>query len=111
MGIAGRRGGVGGEIFSTEKIGLRPGSDSTDYRIDLIVCKRPAGALREGRHRSAWYAVGGNVANRGIVSDRQKNGVAQRNRRSSLPVVAVTSCTVLGVEDVEAHDLVGRDHL
>jgi len=111
MGIAGRRGGVGGEIFSTEKIGLRPGSDSTDDRVDLFVCERPACALREGRHRSARHTMGGNSANRGVVSDRQENGIAQRNRRSASAAVAMTTRTVLGVEKVEAQDLIGRDYL
>jgi hypothetical protein len=76
MGVAGRRGGVGWEIFSTEKIGLRPESNATDDRVDLFVCERPAGALREARHRSAWYARGGGAANRIIVGDRQENGIA-----------------------------------
>ena len=66
--------------------GLRPGADSTDDGIDLFVREHAARALGEGRHRGAGDAVGGGAANRGVVSDREEDGIAQGDRRSSLAV-------------------------
>ena len=111
VGIAWSRRSVGRENFAAQDVGLRPGADSTDNGIDLFVGEHAARALREGRHRGAGYAICGGAANRGIVGDREENGIAQRDRRSALAAGAVASRAVLRVENVEVHNLVGRDHL
>jgi hypothetical protein len=55
------------------------------------------------------YSIGGGAANRGIVSDRQENGVPQSDRRSSVTAGAVASRTVLSEEAVELYNLIRRD--
>jgi len=51
------------------------------------------------------------VANRGIVSEREKNGIAQSDRRSPVSVGTMASGTVLSVQDIELHNLAWRDDL
>jgi len=59
--------------------------------------------LREGGHRSALYSIGSGAAYRGVVSDRQENGISQSDRRSSVSAGTVASCTVLSEEDIELY--------
>jgi hypothetical protein len=47
------------------------------------------------------YSIGGGESNGGIVSDREENGIAQSERRSSVSAGAVAAGAVLCVEDIE----------
>ena len=94
-----------------QAVGLRPGSDSVDDGVDLLVREHATCTLREGGHRRAGNPVSGGAANYGIVSDREKNRIAERNRCSSFAIRAVASRTVACVENIELHNLAGRDHL
>src|SRR6202020_3392438 len=98
-------------IRAAKNFGLRPGPEATDKSIDLFVGKHSAGTLCKGWHRSAGYSVCGYTANGGIISYRQENRVAQRDRCSCLTAGSMASSTVLSVENIEIHDPVGRDHL
>jgi hypothetical protein len=102
---------IGRQNFAAQEIGLSPRAYATDNGIDLSVGEHAASALCEGRHRGAGYAICGGAANRGIVGDREKYGIAQRDRRSALATGAVTSRAVPRVKSVEAHNLVGWDYL
>ena len=77
--------------------GISPGSDSTGDHIDLSVSEHSSRTLREGRHRRTSHPIGGGVSNRGIVRDRQENGIAQSNRRSPLAATTMTCRAVLRV--------------
>src|SRR5260370_10585154 len=96
---------VGWRVSAGEKTGLSPGADPCDQGVDLLVREHSAGALGEGGHRGAMYSIGGGAANGGIVGDREENGVAQRERRSSVSIVAVASGARLRVEDAALANL------
>src|SRR5579872_1269216 len=92
-------------------MGLRPRPDSADDGVDLFVREHATRTARERRHRRTWHPVGGGPSNRGIVGDRQENGIAKRNCCSSIAVRTVASRTVVRVEDVELQNPVGRNYL
>jgi hypothetical protein len=107
--VAGSIRRVGWRVSAGEKTGLSPGADSKNESIDLFIGEHSASGLCKGRHCSAAYSIGGGAANRGIVSDRQENGIAESDCRSAVSAGAVASGTVLSVEDIELHNLIRRD--
>src|ERR1700686_341610 len=100
---------IGWRVSAGEKTRLSPGPDSANQDIDLFVGEHSASGLRKGGHRSAMYSIGGGAANRGIVSDRQENGIPQSDRRSTVSAGAMASRTVLSEEAVELYNLIRRD--
>jgi len=100
---------IGWRVSAGEKTRLSPGPYSANQDIDLFVGEHSASALREGGHRSAMYSIGSGAAYRGVVSDRQENGISQSDRRSSVSAGTVASRTVLSEEDIELYELIRRD--
>jgi hypothetical protein len=84
----------------------RPGPDSTNNGIDLLVCEHAARALDEGWHRGSGYAISCRLADGGIVGNGEENGIGQRDRRSSGAVVSMASRAILCVKHIEIHNLV-----
>jgi hypothetical protein len=102
---------IGWRVGAGEKTRLSPGTDPANQDVDLFVGEHSASGLRKGGHRSSMYSIGSGAANRGIVSDRQENGVPQSDRRSSVTAGAVASRTVLSEEAVELYNLIRRDDI
>src|SRR5580704_1757013 len=70
-------------IRRTENSGTAPTrSDFASDHVNLLARQHAATALCEGRHRSAAYAAGNDLANRNIVRDSQINGIGTGNGRS-----------------------------
>src|ERR1700682_1488599 len=102
---------IGWRVSAWEKTRLSPGADSANQDIDLFVGEHSASTLRKGGHRRAMYSICGGAANRGIIGDRQENGIPQSDRRSTVSAGAVASRTVLSKEDIELRNLIRRDEV
>ena len=79
--------------------------------VDLLVGQHSARVLRKRRHGGSRNSVGGYAANGGIVGNGEINRIAKSDRGAALSIRAVASRTVPGVEKIEVHNLVRRDHL
>ncbi len=70
----------------------------------------PPRSGREGRHRSARYPGCGDAANDRIVSNREEQGIAERDCRSVLSLGAMACRAILRVQEMEVRDLARRKH-
>src|SRR5258708_17297109 len=69
-------------------------SDFASDHINLLVRQHPATALCEGRHRSAAYTAGNDLANRDIVRDSEIHWIGKRNARSPSPFPSIPTAAL-----------------
>jgi hypothetical protein len=55
--------------------GLRPGSDPTHNRVDLLIGEHSARTLRKGRHWGAWHSIRRSLTNYVVIRNCEENRI------------------------------------